>query len=134
MFTEQQAGREAGAEQGSGGVGGWGGGGEARAGPGGAWDSPLASERPQRGFCQHMVPEAGVKPGTVPGRAIHPIRAPGWGREAQGGESRLFQKKKAGSIFPSEGLDPWRACRSAGGLTRPGHAAPASLLLRQWPG
>lgn len=97
-------------------------------------DSLAASRRPWPGLCQLLVPEAGVKSdrlaqsdppnqGSVPGAA-----------ELRVERSRLFQEKKAESIFPSEGLDPWRACRSAGGADPAGPCCSDGLLLRHWPG
>lgn len=108
MFTEQQDSEGAG-------------------GPGRPWrerDSLAASRRLWPGLCQHPVPEAGVKPVTVPGRAIHPIRALCRGPRSSGWRGHNSSKgKRQDRCFLLKGLAPGGPAGQQGVLTRPGRAA-----------
>lgn len=109
--------------------------------------SLLAPGKPSRTRCLGLVvlqtwpdsPSAGVRGGSEacdrPGQSDPPNQGSVPGAvELRVERSQLFPGKKAGSIFPSEGLDPWRACRSARGADPARPCCSASLLLRHWPG
>ena len=88
-----------------------------------AWALPAPGARGGSEACDRPGQSDPPNQGSVPGAA-----------ELRVERSQLFQGKKAGSMFPSEGLGPWRACRSARGADPARPCCLAGLVLRHWPG